>query len=171
MDGGTQVISFILNFAVFGASGTAHNFPNWGGNGTSRFLHSVFTVLLISSTRTPRLPQTSACLPIAALCRRTNVPYMYVARRGVSSIVVPCVFTESLAHFMNRNENQLHHLGVMWINLSHAKRPTSRSGGLERVARSAAGRVPISPSQSFTFRPRFKVSSASIEIRQLSFPL
>ena len=35
LDGGTQVISFILNFAVFGASGTAHNFPEWWGNGTS----------------------------------------------------------------------------------------------------------------------------------------
>ncbi|KAI0784380.1 OPT oligopeptide transporter [Abortiporus biennis] len=32
LDGGTQVISFILNFAVFGASGTAHNFPQWWGN-------------------------------------------------------------------------------------------------------------------------------------------
>jgi hypothetical protein len=29
MDGGTQVISFILNFAVFGAAGTAHSFPQW----------------------------------------------------------------------------------------------------------------------------------------------
>ena len=38
LDGGTQVISFILNFAVFGASGTAHNFPEWWGNGTSAFL-------------------------------------------------------------------------------------------------------------------------------------
>ena len=50
LDGGTQVISFILNFvstrsvwskafthsisqAVFGASGTAHLFPQWWGNG------------------------------------------------------------------------------------------------------------------------------------------
>ena len=32
LDGGTQVISFILNFAVFGASGTSHLFPNWWGN-------------------------------------------------------------------------------------------------------------------------------------------
>ncbi|KAJ3488990.1 hypothetical protein NLI96_g2467 [Meripilus lineatus] len=32
LDGGTQVISFILNFAVFGASGTAHAFPTWWGN-------------------------------------------------------------------------------------------------------------------------------------------
>lgn len=32
LDGGTQVISFILNFAVFGASGTAHAFPIWWGN-------------------------------------------------------------------------------------------------------------------------------------------
>ncbi|KAH8099561.1 OPT oligopeptide transporter [Cristinia sonorae] len=32
LDGGTQVISFILNFAVFGASGTAHPFPTWWGN-------------------------------------------------------------------------------------------------------------------------------------------
>ncbi|KAI0351216.1 OPT oligopeptide transporter [Trametes cingulata] len=35
LDGGTQVISFILNFAVFGASGTPHNFPVWWGNDTS----------------------------------------------------------------------------------------------------------------------------------------
>ncbi|KAI0364037.1 OPT oligopeptide transporter [Pilatotrama ljubarskyi] len=34
LDGGTQVISFILNFAVFGASGTPHNFPVWWGNDT-----------------------------------------------------------------------------------------------------------------------------------------
>ena len=27
------MISFILNFAVFGASGVAHNFPQWWGNG------------------------------------------------------------------------------------------------------------------------------------------
>ncbi|KAF7799543.1 hypothetical protein EIP86_010780 [Pleurotus ostreatoroseus] len=33
LDGGTQVISFILNFAVFGAAGTAHSFPEWWGNG------------------------------------------------------------------------------------------------------------------------------------------
>ncbi|KIY66395.1 OPT superfamily oligopeptide transporter [Cylindrobasidium torrendii FP15055 ss-10] len=32
LDGGTQVISFILNLAVFGAVGTAHNFPEWWGN-------------------------------------------------------------------------------------------------------------------------------------------
>ncbi|EMD32181.1 hypothetical protein CERSUDRAFT_126869 [Gelatoporia subvermispora B] len=32
LDGGTQIISFILNFAVFGASGTAHTFPQWWGN-------------------------------------------------------------------------------------------------------------------------------------------
>ncbi|KZT09762.1 OPT oligopeptide transporter [Laetiporus sulphureus 93-53] len=35
LDGGTQVISFILNFAVFGASGMAHNFPFWWGNDTN----------------------------------------------------------------------------------------------------------------------------------------
>jgi OPT family oligopeptide transporter len=32
LDGGTQVISFILNLAVFGAVGTAHEFPQWWGN-------------------------------------------------------------------------------------------------------------------------------------------
>lgn len=32
LDGGTQVISFILNFAVFGAAGDAHAFPEWWGN-------------------------------------------------------------------------------------------------------------------------------------------
>jgi len=31
-DGGTQVLVFILSFAVFGGSGKAHNFPIWGGN-------------------------------------------------------------------------------------------------------------------------------------------
>ncbi|KAI0669078.1 OPT oligopeptide transporter [Trametes maxima] len=35
LDGGTQVISFILNFAVFGASGTPHSFPEWWGNDLS----------------------------------------------------------------------------------------------------------------------------------------
>ncbi|KIK64985.1 hypothetical protein GYMLUDRAFT_240324 [Collybiopsis luxurians FD-317 M1] len=32
LDGGTQVISFILNLAVFGAAGTQTNFPQWWGN-------------------------------------------------------------------------------------------------------------------------------------------
>ncbi|KAK7694019.1 hypothetical protein QCA50_003595 [Cerrena zonata] len=32
LDGGTQVISFVLNFAVFGAAGTGHAFPTWWGN-------------------------------------------------------------------------------------------------------------------------------------------
>lgn len=32
LDGGTQVIVFILSFAVFGGSGAAHDFPIWGGN-------------------------------------------------------------------------------------------------------------------------------------------
>ncbi|KIM91664.1 hypothetical protein PILCRDRAFT_810948 [Piloderma croceum F 1598] len=32
LDGGTQVISFILNLAVFGAVGNAHLFPEWWGN-------------------------------------------------------------------------------------------------------------------------------------------
>ncbi|EIM86127.1 OPT oligopeptide transporter [Stereum hirsutum FP-91666 SS1] len=32
LDGGTQVISFILNLAVFGAVGDAHSFPEWWGN-------------------------------------------------------------------------------------------------------------------------------------------
>jgi len=32
LDGGTQVISFILNLAVFGAVGNAHAFPEWWGN-------------------------------------------------------------------------------------------------------------------------------------------
>ncbi|GBE83823.1 OPT oligopeptide transporter [Sparassis crispa] len=32
LDGGTQVIMFILNFALFGAAGTAHPFPEWWGN-------------------------------------------------------------------------------------------------------------------------------------------
>jgi len=32
IDGGTQVMIFLLSFAVFGAAGTAHNFPTWWGN-------------------------------------------------------------------------------------------------------------------------------------------
>lgn len=36
LDGGTQVISFILNLAVFGAVGEAHLFPEWWGN-TSKY--------------------------------------------------------------------------------------------------------------------------------------
>ncbi|CCL98811.1 uncharacterized protein FIBRA_00816 [Fibroporia radiculosa] len=32
MDGGTQVVMFILNFAIFGAAGNAHAFPQWWGN-------------------------------------------------------------------------------------------------------------------------------------------
>lgn len=32
LDGGTQVLVFILSFAVFGGSGEAHNFPIWAGN-------------------------------------------------------------------------------------------------------------------------------------------
>jgi hypothetical protein len=32
LDGGTQVIVFILSFAVFGASGKEHTFPVWGGS-------------------------------------------------------------------------------------------------------------------------------------------
>jgi hypothetical protein len=32
LDGGTQVMVFILTFAVFGGSGTARPFPHWAGN-------------------------------------------------------------------------------------------------------------------------------------------
>ncbi|KAI0926086.1 hypothetical protein AcW1_008352 [Taiwanofungus camphoratus] len=32
LDSGTQVIIFILNFALFGAAGNAHAFPQWWGN-------------------------------------------------------------------------------------------------------------------------------------------
>ena len=32
LDGGSQVILFILSFAVFGASGNAVPFPFWAGN-------------------------------------------------------------------------------------------------------------------------------------------
>jgi hypothetical protein len=32
LDGGTQVLVFILSFAVFGGSGKAHDFPTWAGN-------------------------------------------------------------------------------------------------------------------------------------------
>lgn len=37
LDGGTQVISFILNLAVFGAVGNAHAFPEWWGNDLSAY--------------------------------------------------------------------------------------------------------------------------------------
>jgi hypothetical protein len=36
LDGGSQVILFILSFAVFGASGTAVDFPTWWGNPSNR---------------------------------------------------------------------------------------------------------------------------------------
>lgn len=32
LDGGSQIVIFILSFAVFGASGTGHPFPTWWGN-------------------------------------------------------------------------------------------------------------------------------------------
>lgn len=32
LDGGAQVMIFILSFAVFGASGTPKPFPAWAGN-------------------------------------------------------------------------------------------------------------------------------------------
>lgn len=32
LTGGTQVMVFLLSFAVDGASGVVHNFPNWWGN-------------------------------------------------------------------------------------------------------------------------------------------
>jgi len=32
LDGGSQVMIFILSFAVFGASGVGHPFPSWAGN-------------------------------------------------------------------------------------------------------------------------------------------
>lgn len=32
LDGGTQVLVFVLSFAVFGGSGKAHSFPTWAGN-------------------------------------------------------------------------------------------------------------------------------------------
>ncbi|TPX15929.1 uncharacterized protein E0L32_000263 [Thyridium curvatum] len=32
LDGGAQIVIFILSFAVYGASGTAHPFPTWWGN-------------------------------------------------------------------------------------------------------------------------------------------
>lgn len=74
LDGGTQVISFILNFAVFGASGTAHNFPEWWGNGTSHLPPRSSTDI----TDCLPLPcavssiQISACRPTAARCPRTR---------------------------------------------------------------------------------------------------
>ncbi|EPS95668.1 OPT oligopeptide transporter [Fomitopsis schrenkii] len=35
LDGGTQIVVFILNFALFGAAGHPVNFPNWWGNDLS----------------------------------------------------------------------------------------------------------------------------------------
>ena len=35
LDGGTQIIVFILNFALFGAAGNAVAFPSWWGNDLS----------------------------------------------------------------------------------------------------------------------------------------
>ncbi len=32
LDGGTQVMVFLLSFAVAGASGVSHPFPSWAGN-------------------------------------------------------------------------------------------------------------------------------------------
>jgi hypothetical protein len=32
LDGGTQIMVFILSFAVQGAAGDSHNFPQWWGN-------------------------------------------------------------------------------------------------------------------------------------------
>lgn len=32
LDGGTQVLVFILTFAVFGGGGKSHPFPAWAGN-------------------------------------------------------------------------------------------------------------------------------------------
>jgi hypothetical protein len=32
MDGGSQIVIFILSFAVLGASGASHPFPTWWGN-------------------------------------------------------------------------------------------------------------------------------------------
>jgi len=40
LDGGTQVMVFILTFAVFGGSGKAHPFPNWAGHPNTT-LHNV----------------------------------------------------------------------------------------------------------------------------------
>ncbi|KZO91322.1 OPT oligopeptide transporter [Calocera viscosa TUFC12733] len=37
LDGGTQIISFVLNFAIFGAAGTAYPFPTWWGGLNVRF--------------------------------------------------------------------------------------------------------------------------------------
>jgi hypothetical protein len=39
LDGGTQVLVFILSFAVFGGSGKEHNFPLWAGN-NGGFVHN-----------------------------------------------------------------------------------------------------------------------------------
>ena len=60
LDGGTQVISFILNLAVFGAVGNAHAFPDWWGNDLSQYLFyfvpkSVVNSYLISADSSIRI--------------------------------------------------------------------------------------------------------------------
>lgn len=40
LDGGTQVMVFILTFAVFGGSGKARPFPTWAGNPDTK-LHNL----------------------------------------------------------------------------------------------------------------------------------
>jgi OPT family oligopeptide transporter len=39
MDGGSQIVVFILSFAVFGASGASHAFPTWWGNPSTNADH------------------------------------------------------------------------------------------------------------------------------------
>ena len=67
LDGGTQVISFILNLAVFGAVGEGHLFPEWWGNDLSAsFLNLDKTRKLIA-----RVPQNIP--PIGVRRRRRTV--------------------------------------------------------------------------------------------------
>ncbi|KAJ5933586.1 OPT peptide transporter Mtd1 [Penicillium verhagenii] len=39
MDGGSQIVIFVLSFAVFGASGASHPFPTWWGNPSTNADH------------------------------------------------------------------------------------------------------------------------------------
>ena len=78
LDGGTQVISFILNFAVFGASGMANNFPQWWGNGAS----PSGSFMCLSYTLTDVLPFSRLqpiCRPLRAA--RQLVPSVHVPAR------------------------------------------------------------------------------------------
>ncbi len=84
LDGGTQVISFMLNFAVFGASGSTHNFPQWWGNGMYCYLarhrparYLVYVAWQVTDVDCPPCAQTSTCPPTDAPRLRTRTACLY----------------------------------------------------------------------------------------------